>query len=142
MGYHRAMSDAEIPSSETSWMDHEDIMLSKTVQTEKDKSCVKPTRKKSPIHKEYSGSYQGLEVCRTWGYDRQILQTSIIRGISSGEYNIQHSDHGLLLLCFSHQVMSLFCDPMDGSMPGYSLHGISQGRILEWVVISFSKGSS
>ena len=67
---------------------------------------------------------------------------SIIKGISSGEYNIQHSDHGLLLLCFSHQVMSLFCDPMDGSMPGYSLHGISQGRILEWVVVSFSKGSS
>ena len=34
------------------------------------------------------------------------------------------------------------CDPMDYSPPGFSVHGISQGRILEWVAISFSKGSS
>ena len=31
---------------------------------------------------------------------------------------------------------------MDCSPPGSSVHGISQGRILEWVVISFSRGSS
>ena len=34
------------------------------------------------------------------------------------------------------------CDPMDCSLPGSSLHGISQARILEWVTISFSKGFS
>ena len=34
------------------------------------------------------------------------------------------------------------CDPMDGSPPGSSVHGILQARILEWVAISFSKGSS
>ena len=34
------------------------------------------------------------------------------------------------------------CDPMDCSLPGSSVHGISQARILEWVVISFSRGSS
>ena len=34
------------------------------------------------------------------------------------------------------------CDPMDISLPGSSVHGISQPRILGWVVISFSKGSS
>ena len=28
-----------------------------------------------------------------------------------------------------------FCDPMDYSPPGSSVHGISQVRILEWVVI-------
>ena len=32
----------------------------------------------------------------------------------------------------------LFCDPVDYSPPGSSLHGISQTRILEWVAISFS----
>ena len=32
--------------------------------------------------------------------------------------------------------------PMDCSTPGSSVHGISQARILEWVAISFSKGSS
>ena len=36
----------------------------------------------------------------------------------------------------------LFCDPKDGSPPGSSVHGISQARILEWVVISSSKASS
>ena len=33
-------------------------------------------------------------------------------------------------------------DPMDCSPPGSSLQGILQTRILEWVVISFSRGSS
>ena len=34
------------------------------------------------------------------------------------------------------------CDPMDCSLPGSSVHGIFQARVLEWVAISFSKGSS
>ena len=34
------------------------------------------------------------------------------------------------------------CDPMDCSLPGFSVHGILQARILEWVTISFSRGSS
>ena len=33
-------------------------------------------------------------------------------------------------------------DPMDCSLPGSSVHGISQVRILEWVAISFSRRSS
>ena len=34
------------------------------------------------------------------------------------------------------------CSPMDCSLPGSSVHGIHQGRILERVAISFSRGSS
>ena len=34
------------------------------------------------------------------------------------------------------------CDPMDCSLPGSSVHGISQTRVLEGVAISFSRGSS
>ena len=36
------------------------------------------------------------------------------------------------------------CDPMDCSLPGSSVHGILQARILEWdwVAISSSRGSS
>ena len=34
------------------------------------------------------------------------------------------------------------CDPMDCSLPGSSVHGISLARILKWVAICFSKGSS
>ena len=32
--------------------------------------------------------------------------------------------------------------PMDCSLPGFSVHGIFQARILEWIAISFSRGSS
>ena len=34
------------------------------------------------------------------------------------------------------------CDPIDCSPPGSSIHGILQARILEWVVVTFSRGSS
>ena len=34
------------------------------------------------------------------------------------------------------------CDPMECSLPGSSVHGIFQARILEWVAVSFSRGSS
>ena len=34
------------------------------------------------------------------------------------------------------------CDPMDCSLLGSSVHGIFQTRVLEWVAISFSRGSS
>ena len=32
------------------------------------------------------------------------------------------------------------CNPMDCDPPGFSVYGISQARILEWVAISFSRG--
>ena len=34
------------------------------------------------------------------------------------------------------------CNPMDYNLPGLSVHGILQARILEWVAISFSRGFS
>ena len=35
-----------------------------------------------------------------------------------------------------------FCNPMDYSPLGSSAHGIHQARILEWVAMPFSRGSS
>jgi len=40
------------------------------------------------------------------------------------------------------QLCLIFCDSMDYSPPGSSVHGIFQTRILEWVAISYSRGSS
>ena len=34
------------------------------------------------------------------------------------------------------------CDPMDWSLPGSSVHRIFQATVLEWIAISFSRGSS
>ena len=56
-------------------------------------------------------------------------------------------------LCFSCELLFIcecsvtqscltLCDPMDWSLPGTSVHGILQARMLEWVTISFSRGSS
>ena len=42
----------------------------------------------------------------------------------------------------SHQSYPTLCDPMDCSLPGSSVHGILQARILEWVAISSSRVSS
>ena len=51
-------------------------------------------------------------------------------------------DVNQLLLLFHHQVLCDSCDPMDCSPPGSSVHGALQARILDWVAISVSKGSS
>ena len=40
------------------------------------------------------------------------------------------------------QCVWLFCNPMDYSVPGSSVHGNSQARILKWVAIPVSTGSS
>ena len=38
------------------------------------------------------------------------------------------------------QLCPILCDPVDCSCPGSSVHGILQGRILEWVAIPFCRG--
>ena len=46
---------------------------------------------------------------------------------------------------WSHSVAQscpTLCNPMDYSLPGSSVHGIFQAIVLEWIVISFSRGSS
>jgi len=40
------------------------------------------------------------------------------------------------------QSCPILCDPMDCSLPGSSVHGLLQARILEWVGIPFVRGSS
>ena len=44
--------------------------------------------------------------------------------------------------CLVTQLCPTLCDPMDCSPPGSSVRGTSQARILQWVAISFSRGSS
>ena len=46
-----------------------------------------------------------------------------------------------LCVCVYAQSCPTLCDPVDCSPLGASFHGISQARILEWVAISFSRGT-
>ena len=52
----------------------------------------------------------------------------------------------VILFCCSESesevAQSTLCDPMDCSLPGSSVHGIFQARVLEWVAVSFLRGSS
>ena len=54
--------------------------------------------------------------------------------------------HSWCCTVYKSKVKSLshvrLCDPTDCSLPGSSIHGIFQARVLEWVAISFSRGSS
>ena len=43
--------------------------------------------------------------------------------------------------CLVAQSCPTLCDAMDGSLPGSSVHGILQARILEWVAIPFPRGT-
>ena len=56
---------------------------------------------------------------------------------------IQHwVSHTAVCLCLGAQSCPILCDPMDCSLPGCSVHGILQARLLEWVAMPSSSGSS
>ena len=50
--------------------------------------------------------------------------------------NPMNSESEIAQLCLT------LCEPMNCSLPGFFVSGIFQARILEWVAISFSRGSS
>ena len=62
-------------------------------------------------------------------------------GRSPGEGN-DNSLQYCAVCMLGRLVMSNSCNPIDCSLPGFSVHGSLQARILEWVAISFSRGSS
>ena len=54
-------------------------------------------------------------------------------------------EHSWILLLQKLKVTQLcltLCDLLDCSLPGASVHEIFQARVLEWVAISFSRGSA
>ena len=57
------------------------------------------------------------------------MATGLERGESESESEVAQSCPTLL-------------DPMDCSLPGSSVHEIFQARMLEWIAISFPRGSS
>ena len=45
-------------------------------------------------------------------------------------------------MCVCAQLCPTLCDPLNCNLPGFSVHGISQARILEWVAIFYIRVSS
>ena len=54
---------------------------------------------------------------------------------------ISKSGRSDVVTCVVTQSCLTLCDPMDCNLQGSSVHGIFQARVLEWVAISFSRGS-
>ena len=53
-----------------------------------------------------------------------------------------HTPHIIIKESEVAQLCPTLCDPMKCNLPGFSIQGIFQARVLEWVAISFSRGSS
>ena len=76
------------------------------------------------------------------------MSLSCIRPISTVDRNSQYfwnsSEFSFRCMYVSIVTQSCLtlCDPMDCSPPGGSSHGIFQTRMLEWVAIPYSRGSS
>ena len=70
----------------------------------------------------------------------KTLSSIIATGQLPTSPNSHWGDYPIALFCthvLSHSVVS-DCDPMDCSLPGSSVHGILQARILEWLAVSSS----
>ena len=63
---------------------------------------------------------------------REILE----QFLKLATYSMRQVHAKLLQSCLT------LCDPMDCSLPGLTVHGILQARILEWVAMPSSRGSS
>ena len=59
--------------------------------------------------------------------------------IHSKSLSLSGLSHSIVLVI---QRCLILCDPTNCSPPGFSFHGILQARILEWIAVPFSRGSS
>ena len=86
------------------------------------------------------------EVCQPWregesvqGWDRENRKGLRRRSRELRQCFIKHCRIPWCVLAQSNLTL---CDPMDCGPPGSSVHGVLHARILEWVAISSSRGSS
>ena len=75
---------------------------------------------------------------------RRKINTKLDGVLKSRDNTLPTKVHIVKAIVYPVKVKSCLTlwDPMDCSLPGSSVHEILQARILEWVAISFSRGSS
>ena len=86
---------------------------------------------------EIQASYKMTEAMNNQDYEWNKEYTNIKRILHRFD-NIYEIDQ----LSEVAQSCPTLCDPVDCNLPGSSIHGILQARTLEWIAISFSRGSS
>ena len=87
-----------------------------------------------------SSPFPAFLVAANWISNTQEVSSSAQK---CGNWKISVSSFSEVLLSelLSPSCLTL-CHPMDCSLPGSSVHGIFQAIVLEWIAISFSRGSS
>ena len=104
-----------------------------------------PSRK-PPLHVKYGGKEHLCGIRETWVQSLTLLWKSCYSSLHSPINWTQYVTHILFekqCICGSDtQSCPTLCDLMDYSPPGSSVREILQARMLEWVAIPFSRGSS
>ena len=78
----------------------------------------------------------GKQVGHLYSYLGLMIGYRLLVGVIDGGHNLLGEMAPMTQSCLT------LCDPMDCSLPGSSVHGIFQARVLEWGPISFSRRSS
>ena len=91
-----------------------------------------------------SNEYSGLISLRIDWFDLPVVHRTLKKESSPASQfeSINSSGFRCCEVKWSCSSCLALCDPMDYSLAGSSIHGIFQARVLEWVAISFSRGSS
>ena len=76
------------------------------------------------------------------GRERGIYVYLRLSHLAVQQKRTQHYKTTMVVGCVCTQSCLNICNPKDSSLWGASVHGIFQARILEWVAISYPRGSS
>ena len=95
----------------------------------------------APLHSEIHTSE--LELWHSWTHVFKFLVKKKHFGQEKNQYAIDLKGRkGMKVKEIVAQLCLILRDPMDCSPPGSSVHGLLQARILKWLAIPFSRGSS
>ena len=84
-----------------------------------------------------------MVITKIVSYNSERVKTSSVLGVKQAKNDFDPSSLSFSeLSCLVAQLCPAFCDPTDCSLPGSSVHGILLARILEWVAVPSSRGSS
>ena len=95
---------------------------------------------------DYTKAFDCVDHNKLWKFLKEMgipdHFTFLLRNLHACQEATVRTGHGTMCVCvLSRSVVSDSCDPIDCSLPGSSVRGILQARILEWVAISFCRGS-
>ena len=124
------------PNKQKKWKEEGDLLAIVDLATEEQKKMWSPWIDLTSSMAELRCS---KTCCRKLSFSISWLGSSWIRCALSGVPS------GFMLVCVCVLVTQSYptlCDPIDCSLPGSSVSGILQAITVEWVAISFSRGSS